>query len=66
MGIQERERKHRILTGEELSFKRKSLMRRLDVVYHDMYMEYGLEGLVYMHKLSLSSLQQLVNPKGGC
>ena len=66
MGKQKIERKVRILSGEEVSFKRKSLMRRLDQVMLDVYKEYGFHGIIYMHNLNLAVQSKMYNPEGGC
>jgi len=66
MGTQDNERKIRVLSGEEISFKRKALMRRLDQVTLDVYKEFGPEGILYMHNLNLSLMNRMYNPEGGC
>jgi len=66
MGTKDRERKVRILSGEELAFKRKSLMRRLDEVCGDIYKEYGVDGIYYLDRLTSAMSSQVHNPEGGC
>lgn len=66
MGTRDRERKERILSGEELSFKRKSLMRRLDLVCKDIYKEYGVEGIYYLDRVTTAMSAQVHEARGGC
>lgn len=66
MGRAEKARKIRILTDEELSFKRRSLMKRVDQVYEDVYREYRALGAIYLHNMSLYLLEQIFDNKEGC
>jgi len=66
MGVRERERKQRILTGEEISFYRRSLMRRHDNLIRDMYKEYGINGLIFTRETATGRLAQVWNAESGC
>ncbi len=56
----------RILTADERSFKRKSMLSRLDQCLEDVDVEFGLQGSVYMLHMAQYRLQQLVDMQGGC
>ena len=66
MGQENKERKLRILSGEEISFKRKSLTQRLDGVLADYYKEYGPSGVFYLDHLTSLMSAHVHNPEGGC
>lgn len=66
MGTRNRERKQRILSGEEITFKRRSLMQRLDHVCGDIYKEYGVEGIYYLDRITTAMSAQVHDAREGC